>query len=251
MYTSFISLPAFRALPHGSRRAFTLLELLVVVAIIAVLAALLLPAVGLVRDQAKGIRCASNLRQIGLGNAAYAQDTGYYPDTWLSSGVWWYALLEPYLDAEGDSAQLDKSLKTSRGVLRSCPGWRFSRFYATTAAGSLNGSTNDGSWNTGYGMNQFYLRPDATNYWMTNNVPHGGTWPYQAAVPARITLASNRIQVGDSVDWQLRSDFITAQGRDDRQRHRGRTWHQMFDGRAASLAPASVFIGLDNPVALP
>ena len=53
------------------RSAFTLIELLVVVAIIAILAAMLLPAVGMVRDAAKQSRCGNNLRQVYMGLAAY------------------------------------------------------------------------------------------------------------------------------------------------------------------------------------
>ena len=53
---------------------FTLIELLVVISIIAILAAMLLPAIGLVRGAAKSMRCLSNLRQLGVGVQAYANE---------------------------------------------------------------------------------------------------------------------------------------------------------------------------------
>jgi general secretion pathway protein G len=63
----------------AKRRGFTLIELLVVVAIIGILAAILFPVFGRVREKARSASCQSNLKQLGLSVAMYTQDWDIFP----------------------------------------------------------------------------------------------------------------------------------------------------------------------------
>src|ERR1051325_6422664 len=60
------------------RRSFTLIELLVVIGIIAILAALLLPALARAKEEGRRVACLNNLRQIGIGMSLYVGDFGRY-----------------------------------------------------------------------------------------------------------------------------------------------------------------------------
>lgn len=84
------------------RRAFTLIELLIAIAIISLLAAILFPVFGRARENARRSSCQSNLRQIMLGVLQYTQDYDEtYVPGWINLGnnnfVHWPQLIQPYV----------------------------------------------------------------------------------------------------------------------------------------------------------
>jgi prepilin-type N-terminal cleavage/methylation domain-containing protein/prepilin-type processing-associated H-X9-DG protein len=99
------------------RKVFTLIELLIVIAIIAILAAMLLPALGKARSMAHGSVCQSQLKQMGLGLGMYANDYNSYtvPSYWpgFETGSWiqygWYYFLSDYVPAPDYAATSNTS----------------------------------------------------------------------------------------------------------------------------------------------
>jgi|LauGreDrversion4_1035100.scaffolds.fasta_scaffold11537_4 prepilin-type N-terminal cleavage/methylation domain-containing protein/prepilin-type processing-associated H-X9-DG protein len=93
--------------------AFTLIELLTVIAIIGILAAIIIPTVGKVRQSAKSAQCLSNLRQIGMAFNLYPADNkGRFPRAGLNprpngagSEIQWYIAITPYIQTAALSAR--------------------------------------------------------------------------------------------------------------------------------------------------
>ena len=109
-----------------SERAFTLIELLVVISIIAVLAAMLLPAISMVREMALGTTCASNLRQIHLASMLYSQDWDGYMLPCQTESNYWSTSVAPYVESTPEQVIVATD---TRQFLRSCPRWKGSAEY--------------------------------------------------------------------------------------------------------------------------
>ncbi|MGZ0655462.1 type II secretion system protein [Coraliomargarita sp. W4R72] len=136
--------------PHAS--AFTLIELLTVIAIIAVLAGILIPTIGRVRVSAESSKCVSNLRNIGVGALGFAaSNNGRYPTlrgatepgaAW--EGPFWTDQIEPYVGSKS-GADLKQQNMTDT-----------SSFYCPSA--ELHHAISD------YGVNQaVIIEPDSEN----------------------------------------------------------------------------------------
>lgn len=210
-------------------RAFTLIELLVVIAIIAILASLLMPAIGLVRTQAKSMSCSSNLRQIGMAYVAYASD---YNNMLMDSASWGAG--RPLVRWSDHVADYTEGARTSNGdgnvdisrraIVSGCPEWK-----------ALS------SWELGYGANR---TPDAPD-----NASHTNRWDYgnlngneRHFSMNRITYRSSRLMVSDSNDWHTLPVVINV------KRHRTSFNAVFFDGHVQSLnGSAQLSIVSDHP----
>lgn len=205
----------------GCSGGFTLVELLVVVAILALLISLLLPALGRARDVAITVRCASNLRQIGVAAGTYTTDNNSYmlpgnadPNARLSSGfsnISWHRLLSvQYMDASGGALRCP-AIPTI-GLPQGSPQRNRGQFNPTNSSSEARFNTVE--WSNGsdgtltaasYIMNLMANSPLAGAGWTTGSTWNGATelqamgldprrirgWSGWQASPAQPTPAGN------------------------------------------------------------
>lgn len=132
--------PSFRRPLHG----FSLVELLVVVAIISILVGLLLPAVQAAREAARQVQCANNMRQVVLAAYAHSAATGRLPQGSVNqSGHWtapresWFPFILPYIEGQNVLTDYNFNLgKTSGGS------WTSDVHYGNSNSDTANAPTS-------------------------------------------------------------------------------------------------------------
>ncbi|MBN2456044.1 MAG: prepilin-type N-terminal cleavage/methylation domain-containing protein, partial [Sedimentisphaerales bacterium] len=157
-----------------------LMELLIVISIIALLMAILVPALGKARKQAKDVACRANLRQWALAFSMYtnendgrmfSRNAGYGTDP---RTPYWYVLLKPYyrdakllLCPEAKTPTVDKN-NNGTGARTPYAAWGFIFSPPYNIPPGYYGS---------YGLNYWVCDDPFPGYWKTTNVPQPGTIP--------------------------------------------------------------------------
>lgn len=234
-------------LPAPARRhsAFTLIELLTVIAIIGILAAIIIPTVGSVRDSAKASACLSNLRQVGLAAIVYANDNkNVLPDAGTGNDPAWARTLSSYMTIPAGQ----------RASIFTCPG---SLIPVEDSANPFSPSNPAGDIVLSYGMHAGLM-------------PRNGKALSLSKVlrPSKIILCADMCQDPNNKGWTPNSienpsiiasqsggrggtvdpaEFISTATDDDTgnnkwmsYRHKGKVNVAMCDGHAAAFAKGQI-----------
>jgi prepilin-type N-terminal cleavage/methylation domain-containing protein/prepilin-type processing-associated H-X9-DG protein len=185
----------------GLLHGFTLVELLVVVAIIALLIAILLPSLSSARRASDSVKCLSNLRQIGAGFQLYAHEhKGRWPvavhmisgnppyQPALQYERRWYDLIAKYVSGTKNmQTETDIALIRRNSVIWGCPQWGKSQeFDPNSVVDKLR---------VGYGMNYYPSYFDDFDGNKVAYIPSGRYYP----LAVDYTRPSERLLIADAV----------------------------------------------------
>jgi prepilin-type N-terminal cleavage/methylation domain-containing protein/prepilin-type processing-associated H-X9-DG protein len=252
-----------RVAPRG-RRAFTLVELLVVIGIIAVLLSVLLPVLGSARRRAQSVACASNMRQIYMAMAMFAHDNkGQLPRPYgvndLSSNAdmrktfAWLQLMSgktAHIDMRDDMGALWKYLKgkETREKVLACPGDEMEPIaghpYDSAYPRNVSYSLNRGIERPGSGSNNKVLgiplskvKESASKIMIYEELAPNDAWCIMGP-PGTPGTSSDDVPSGRH-GGGMRSEFRNRPTAPE-YKSKGRGNFCFFDGHVESLAPGTL-----------
>jgi prepilin-type N-terminal cleavage/methylation domain-containing protein/prepilin-type processing-associated H-X9-DG protein len=204
----------------NEKMGFTLIELLVVVAIIAVLVAILLPALSAAREQGKSVVCQTGLRQLGMVFRYYAEDHNDFiaSNAAHPGGNVWYDLLAAYRETQ---------VRSKNRNIYICPSEK-----AMVCDG-------DGTEITNYGQSDAVMLAFRSRRWPSG--PKEWADPYrffQIEIPDRKVLLADTKTNGFQSNWYLFWGDVTYQIQIS-DRHNHGTNALYMDGHVAGEAWSS------------
>lgn len=180
----------------GMRRAFTLIEILVVIAIISILAAILFPVFSQAKETAKQTVCASNIRQIGLAAQLYLND---HDDMWVPMATYdplpGYAPIEMWFGYDNNNAGLEggfhgRIYEPAQNPIR--PG-KLDPYIK--GRGIIRCPSMPSQWQSSYAINFFY--PNTTSPYYTTN-PRASNYEYGPSARSMQTVGGAFTTTGAS-----------------------------------------------------
>jgi prepilin-type N-terminal cleavage/methylation domain-containing protein len=218
---TLVELPA---VSKRQRAAFTLVELLVVIGIIAVLIGILLPSLRRARQAAQAAQCLSNLRQLNTALILYSQENKHriFPYN-ASDSILWQVMILPYINKTAGKLDLTSSnpaVRASVGQLQI----RESVYFCPTARDPVGGSLPTGNDATGTAFNCWGPSRPATGGLMSSYTFNG--WLYRHSAPG----------VDDST--LISFSYAGSAGWDDK-RARDSFWQLPATGNTANIPTIS------------
>lgn len=210
---------------HRKKAAFTVVELLVVLAIISFLLLLSLAGFDKVRIRAASVQCMQNLRTIGTGLNNYAADKGYYPSCCdsLSPSIYWYEALDPYIT---DARRGEKQPPYKGWVI--CPGRKH--------------LPEDQRLGYGFNYGNFGDLPPESGSWNNPGSEYmAAGWHVR---PQNVRAPFKKLIIADTADpsvkgegWQLKFLYNSLENPRHARRHNGGGNYLFLDGHVEWMRP--------------